>query len=305
MNVNKPAIAAGNDRYVLVTAAYNEAAYIEETLRSVTSQTVLPSAWIIVDDGSTDETHAMARRYAERFPFIHVIRVDRDPGRSFVSKVYAVRAGLRRLAGVGFAFVGNVDADLSFEPAYFELLLEKFRMDPLLGIGGGWILEERGGRFEPRPFNSRVWVPHAVQLLRRGCYEDVGDYVPLPYGGEDTWAVVRARMHGWNAESFPELPVRHHRRTATAGGVFRNRFRTGLLDHSLGYHPAYEVVKCARRLPERPYVVGAAVSLAGFVTGYLRQRPRAVSDDFVAFMRREQIRRFKSHVMPPISMERQ
>ena len=147
-----------------------------------------------------------------------------------MSKVFAVREGLKRLAGLPFDFVGNLDADVTFAPTYFEQLLEKFRRDPVLGIGGGWILEETEGAFQERAFNSREWVPHAVQLLRRRCYEAVGDYVPLPYGGEDTWAVVNARMRGWKAESFPDLPVQHHRRTASAGGLLRNRFRTGLLD---------------------------------------------------------------------------
>jgi glycosyltransferase involved in cell wall biosynthesis len=278
--------------YVLVTAAYNEAALIEKTLSSVAAQTVLPKAWIIVSDGSTDRTEEIAQSYAARLPFIQVIRIDRDPGRSFVSKVYAVREGFKRLLGVPFDFVGNLDADVSFEATYFEGLLRKFQADPRLGVGGGWILEELDGVYQPRPFNSRAWVPHAIQLLRRPCYEAVGDYVPLPHGGEDTWAVVSARMRGWTAESFPDLPVLHHRRTASAGGLLRNRFRTGLMDYSLGYHPAYELMKCARRVPEHPYVVGTAVALAGFAAGYLRRSPRAVSSEFVKFIRREQLRRF-------------
>jgi Glycosyl transferase family 2 len=278
--------------YVLVTAAYNEAALIEKTLNSVAAQTILPKKWVIVSDGSTDRTDEIAQAYAKRFPFIQVIRMDRDPGRSFVSKVYAVREGFKRVLGMPFDFVGNLDADVSFEDTYFEGLLKKFQADPKLGVGGGWILEELDGTYQPRKFNSRVWVPHAVQLLRRSCYEAVGDYVPLPYGGEDFWAVVSARMRGWRAESFPDLPVKHHRRTASAGGLLRNRFRTGLMDYSLGYHPAYELMKCARRVPERPYGVGTAVALAGFASGYLRRSPRAVSSEFVTFIRREQMRRF-------------
>ena len=278
--------------YVLVTAAYNEAALIENTLRSVAAQTIPPKAWVIVSDGSTDRTEEIARSYAARLSFLQVIRLDRDPGRSFVSKVYAVREGLTRLLDVPSEFVGNLDADLSFEATYFEQLLNKFEADPKLGVGGGWLLEDLNGSYRPRRFNSRAWVPHAVQLLRRPCYEAVGDYVPLPYGGEDTWAVVSARMRGWKAESFPDLPVRHHRRTATAGGLIRNRFRMGLMDHSLGYHPGYELVKCARRVAERPYVVGTAAGLAGFAAGYLRRSPRAVPGEFVQFIRREQMQRF-------------
>jgi glycosyltransferase involved in cell wall biosynthesis len=280
--------------YVLVTAAYNEAALIEGTLRSVAAQTIPPKAWVIVSDGSTDRTEEIARGYASRLPYIQVIGIQRDPGRSFVSKVYAVREGFKRALTVSCEFVGNLDADISLEATYFEKLLNKFRADSRLGVGGGWILEEVDGTYQSRPYNSRAWVPHAVQLLRRSCYEAVGDYVPLPYGGEDTWAVVTARMHGWKAESFPDLPVRHHRRTASAGGLLRNRFRGGLLDHSLGYHPAYELIKCARRVRERPHLIGSAIGLAGFAAGYVRRSPRVVTSEFVQFLRAEQMQRFRT-----------
>jgi glycosyltransferase involved in cell wall biosynthesis len=284
--------------YVLVTAAYNEAALIEGTLRSVAAQTILPKAWIIVSDGSTDRTEEIARTYAARLPFIQVIRIERNPGRSFVSKVYAVREGFERILGLPFEFVGNLDADLSFEPTYFEGLLKKFQLNPKLGVGGGWILEERDGSYQQRRFNSPEWVPHAVQLLRRSCYEDVGNYVPLPYGGEDACAVVSARMRGWKAESFPDLPVRHHRRTSSAGGLLRNHFRAGLMDHSLGYHPAYELMKLLRRAPERPFMLGSAAGLAGFAAGYLRRSPPAVSRDFVSYIRREQMHRLTAALRP-------
>jgi glycosyltransferase involved in cell wall biosynthesis len=277
--------------YVLVTAAHNEAQLIEGTLSAVVAQTVRPDRWVVVSDGSTDETDDIVRNYGSRFAFIELLRIDRDTGRDFVSKIHAVRAGFARLVDVPFDFVGNLDADVSFEPTYFERLLARFAAEPALGIGGGWILEAKDGVFEPRPYNTRAWVPHAVQLLRRACYQDIGDYVALPYGGEDTWAVGTARMHGWQAASFPDLPVRHHRRTSSAGGVLRNRFRSGLLDHSLGYHPAYEVLKCARRIAERPYVIGTALGFAGFVAGYLRHARRPVSNDFVQWMRRDQVGR--------------
>ena len=284
--------------YAIVTAAYNEAALIEHTLRSVAAQTVLPRAWIIVSDGSTDRTDEVAKGYEARLPFLQVIRIDRDPGRTFVSKVHAVRAGFARLAGVDYDYVGNLDADLSFGPTYFERLLEKFAADPALGVAGGWIHEQTNGAFAPRPYNSRASVPHAVQLMRRSCYQAVGDYVALPYGGEDTCAVIKARMAGWKAEAFADLPVQHHRRTSSAGGVLRNRFRTGMMDHSLGYHPAYELMKCARRVVERPYAIGSVVGLAGFATATLRRQPRPVSRDFVDFIRGEQMQRFSALFTP-------
>ena len=133
--------------------------------------------------------------------------------------------------------------------------------------------------------------------------------MPLPYGGEDTWAVVTARMEGWAAECFPDLPVRHHRRTASAGGLLRNRFRAGLMDHSLGYHPAYELLKCGRRLSERPYLIGTVMGLAGFAAGYLRRAPRPVSSEFVKDIRGQQMQRFKDllkrRALDPSTVEQQ
>src|SRR5664279_3741545 len=46
-----------NMAYVLVTAARNEEAYIENTIKSIISQTVKPEKWVIVSDGSTDRTN--------------------------------------------------------------------------------------------------------------------------------------------------------------------------------------------------------------------------------------------------------
>ena len=44
------------------------------TLDSVTRQTLTPALWVIVDDGSTDETPAIVEEYAARFPYIRLVR---------------------------------------------------------------------------------------------------------------------------------------------------------------------------------------------------------------------------------------
>src|SRR5688572_1661669 len=92
-------------RYVLVTAAYNEEAYIENTLKSVVAQTAPPARWIVVSDGSTDRTDDIVRSYAERYDFIRFLRTERTEGRNFGSKVRAVRAGFGELDGFDYAFI--------------------------------------------------------------------------------------------------------------------------------------------------------------------------------------------------------
>jgi glycosyltransferase involved in cell wall biosynthesis len=279
--------------YVLVTAARNEAQFIGATLDSVVSQTVRPSAWVVVSDGSTDATDDIVSSYAARYPFITLMRVARADDRNFGAKVNAVRLGFAKAKTTSFDLIGNLDADVSFEPTYFERLLERFRQEPRLGIAGGWIHEETRGRFRPRRFNRAESVPHAVQLLRRQCYEDIGHYLPLKYGGEDTHAVVCARMHGWLATAFDDLPVLHHRRTSSAGGLLSGCFRRGLADHALGYLLTYAIGAYVRRLRERPYIAGSLLRFLGYTCASLRGDRRIVSDEFVAFLRTEQRRRLR------------
>ena len=50
-------------KYVLITPARNEGDYIEKTIQSVISQKIKPVKWVIVSDGSTDDTVAIAQQY--------------------------------------------------------------------------------------------------------------------------------------------------------------------------------------------------------------------------------------------------
>ncbi len=126
--------------YVLITAARNEADYIEHTLKSVVKQTILPKKWSIVSDGSTDRTDEIVKRYEAKYDFIQLLRREPDGGRDFGSKVYAIRAGLEQLTGIEFDFIGNLDADISFESDYYESIFSIFMKYPKLGIAGGYSL---------------------------------------------------------------------------------------------------------------------------------------------------------------------
>jgi len=279
------------NRYGLITAAFNEEAYIERTIRSVISQTVLPGKWIIVSDGSTDGTDEVVRRYVTTSGFIQLLRREKNLRRDFASKVVALNAGMQLMEAEKFEFVGNLDADVSFGPNYFHDLLRKFEEDPVLGLAGGSIYEERGGEFTYRYGNSVRSVAGAVQMFRRECYQAVGRFLPIEYGGEDWCAEVAARMRGWRVESFPELEVRHHRPTGSEGGLLRSWYRQGLMDYSIGSHPIFEIIKLVRQLPNRPFFLGALTRFASFAVANFRRKERMVSPEFVAFLRKEQTER--------------
>ena len=279
--------------YVLVTTAYNEEKLIEATIRSVVEQDVRPLRWIIVSDGSTDETDAIVRSYSDRYAFIQLHRITEDHPRNFAAQASAINAGIARLQNVAYEFIGNVDADVTFDPGYFAAVLAKFVEDPRLGLAGGFIHEPDGaGVFRTRKTNSVTSVAHACQLFRRECFEAIGGgYLALPYGGPDTYAETTARMKGWRVEAFPEHRVLHPRPTGSAGGVLRGCFRQGKMDYSLGALPSFEIAKLARRIWVKPFVVGAAARLSGFLHSYWQREARAVPQEFMRYLRSEQRKR--------------
>jgi len=286
----------GGAPYVLVTAACNEGRFIENTIRSVVAQELRPARWVIVSDNSNDDTDAIVERYAAIHDFIQLHRMTEDHPRNFAAQVYAINAGIAKLRRTDYAFIGNLDADITFDSSYFRNLLEKFRHDPRLGLGGGMIYERsRDGEFRSRKTNRADSVAHAVQLFRRECFEAVGGaYPPLPYGAPDTYAEVTARMKGWHVASFPDLIAFHHRPTGSAGGLLRGCLRQGRLDFSVGVLPLFEVLRLLRRVWTKPYLIGSMATLVGFLEGYCLGKPRAVSERFLNYYRQEQTKRLRS-----------
>ena len=279
----------GNQSYALVTAAYNEEKIIRQTIESIIAQTILPRKWIIVSDGSTDRTDEIVESYAAKHEFIELHRISEDHARNFTAQVNAINLGFSRLKTTHCSHIGNLDADITLEPDYFRILLEKFAQDPALGMAGGYIYEEKDGRFQVRPGNSISSVAHGVQLFRRECLELLGGYEPFSWGGTDTHAGVRLRMMGWKVESIPELKAFHHRRTGGGFGAMRYRFRGGLMDYYFGNHPLFELFKIARRMGTKPYVLGGLVRLTGFLWGYCTNAKREVPPEYIQYLRKEQM----------------
>jgi len=280
-------------QYVLITAARNEEKYIPKTIEAVISQTIKPLKWIIVSDRSTDNTDNIVINAAKHVNFIELVSLRGDDKRNFGSQVRAINKGYEYVHGLKYNFIGNLDADVSFEPRYFELLFQKFSNNDTLGLCGGFICEEKNGEFVGRPTNNLRSVPHAIQMFRRECFEGIGGYIPLKYGGPDWCAEVMARMKGWEVSSFEDMRVLHHRPTTSAEGYYRGRFRSGLMDYSMGSHPLFEIIKCFSRVRSRPIIIGSILRLIGYMYGYLKRETRLVPEEVTKYLRLEQVSRIK------------
>jgi len=282
--------------YVLITPARNEGPYLERTIKSVIGQTILPLRWVIVSDGSTDQTAAIAARYAACYPWITCIERPQRTARDFAGKVFAFNAGFETMKHLDFDIVGSLDADLSFVPDFFEFLLSKFAADPQLGLAGCPFSED--GVTYDYTFSSAEHVSGACQMFRRECFEQIGGYVPLKGGGIDVVATLTARMKGWRTRTFTDRVCVHHRPMGSAAesSKFMANYKLGRRAYQLGFHPVWQLCRSAYQMTRRPYVAGGVALAAGYLGAMLSRSERAVSPELATFQGRDQMKRLRVFV---------
>ncbi|MGI9087592.1 MAG: glycosyltransferase family 2 protein [Chthoniobacterales bacterium] len=285
----------GTLSYVLITPARNEADLIENTICSVVAQTVLPTKWIIVSDGSTDGTDEIVQRYQLEHPWIELLRMPERRDRQFAAKAHAFNAGYERLKNLPFDVIGNLDADITFESDYFEFLLGKFAANDSLGVSGTPFVEDHALREQHTYAHQFVQLEHvsgACQLFRRECFQEIGGYRPVKGGAIDWIAVTTARMNKWQTRTFTEKVSLHHRKLGTGNNSpLMVRFHYGTKAYYVGGHPAWILLRGFFQMRERPYLLGGLFFQLGFLWAFLRRMPRVVDAKLMRFHRGEQMAR--------------
>jgi len=290
--------------YVLITPARNEEKLIEKVIQSVISQTVPPSKWVIVNDGSTDATASIVSRYVGKYEWMVLLNLSQHRDRSFDAKVHAFNAGLERVKNLDYKVIGNLDSDVSFDSDYIEFLLGKFEEDASLGVAGT-IFREEGYSSATDSFEGQNHVAGGCQLFRSQCFEQIGGYVPNKAGGIDWIAVTTARMMGWKTRSFREKYFFHYRSLGTAErSLLASTFSYGEKDYYLGGHPLWEVFRVAYRASKKPYLSGGIALLLGYVSAFLRRMERPVSKELMRFHRKEQMMKLKKILKSVLTFKR-
>jgi len=276
-------------RYVIITPVRDEEKHIEATIDCVLRQTILPVEWIIVDDGSTDQTGAVLDRYAAQYPWIRVVhRENRGFRKSGGGVMEAFYDGYNSRRCDDWEFLAKFDGDLTFAPDYFEKCFEHFVTEARLGIGGGDIYHELNGKLKVEAV-PKFHVRGATKIYRRACWEAIGGLFRGP--GWDTIDEVKANQLGWETHSFKELQLVHHRLTGAADGFLRDRVKYGSICFICGYHPLYILARCAYRLVSKPYILGSIAILFGFLKSYFSHTPKVEDEQLIRYLRNQQLRR--------------
>ena len=276
--------------YVIITPARDEGERIQRTIDSVVKQTVRPSKWVLVDDGSTDKTGPLIDAAAREHSWISVIHcADRGCRNQGGGVIEAFYNGFELVEQESWDFLAKLDGDLAFPNDYFENCFKRFAADSQLGIGGGSIYGKvNDALVEDSPGDPPFHVRGATKIYRRATWQAIGGLVKAP--GWDTVDEVKANMLGWRSYSFKNLRVVQLKPTGSADGAWRNWVKNGLANYVTGYHPLFMLLKCCRRaLSHRSLTVPTGLG-CGYLKGYLKRVPQA-EPGLVRYVRREQVKR--------------
>jgi cellulose synthase/poly-beta-1,6-N-acetylglucosamine synthase-like glycosyltransferase len=278
--------------YAVVTPARNEAANLRRLASSLAEQTILPDVWIIVDDGSTDETPAVVGALAAEHQWVRPLRSEGAAppaayGRRVAKEAAAFQVGVKALEQSPDVVV-KVDADVTVPADFFERLLHEFESDPSLGVASGLCYEQEGRTWRPR--HATGSNPRgATRAYRRECLREV---LPLEQRlGWDGIDSAKACARGWTARNLNELPFFHHRKTGARDRTLSTWAASGETLYYMGYRPSYVVAMALYRSVKDLRKVAV---LWGYAAAAARRQPQCPDSAMREYVRDQQ----RLRVMP-------
>lgn len=280
-------------RYAIVAPSRDEAGTMARSLDSVLAQTVPPTCLVVVDDGSSDATPRILREYQARMPCLRIV-TRRDRGVRYVGPgvIEAFNEGLATVDLSDVEFLCKLDMDVDLPPTYFEQLIARMDADPDIATCSG-------KAYYPEPGTGRLVSEYCGDEVSLGMtkFYRVADWLAI--GGFPTsigWDVIDChlcRMMGRKAVSFPDPEIRfiHLRPMGSShGSLWRGRTRHGLGAWVLGTIPVFMLASAVFRLNKRPYVVGSAAMMWGYLRAWFGGVARFNAPGYLAFVRDYQLR---------------
>jgi len=277
--------------YLLISPCRDEAEYMRHTLDSVIGQSIRPAKWIIVDDGSTDETPRILAEYENKYGWIKIVtrsnRGERSVGPGVVDAFYA---GYQTINPDEYEFLCKLDLDLKLPVRYFEILMERMRSNPRIATCSGKAYVEQKGRLVEEGHGDDMSLG-MTKFYRVSCFRKIGGFVrAVMWDGIDCH---RCRMNRWIACSWndPELRFIHLRPMGSSQqSIYVGRMRHGYGQYFMGTGFLFMMASAIYRINQKPYVLGSLAMLWGWIKSALGGKPRYEDAAFRTFLRRYQWR---------------
>lgn len=280
--------------YLLVTACKNEETNLQSFIDSIISQKTRPVVWMIVDDGSTDNTPLILETNKIKHDWIKVLRLEESPRdlglhlSEVLKKGFEYSINYCKLAELKYSYLGNVDADLTLPSTFFSYLIEEFEKDSKLGIASGGTDNIIGNK----KIRAKVSVNEPSgghMLIRKECFEACGGF-PISYTA-DSILKTKARLRGWKTLRFEEQIATEIRDVSVAQGYWKGFWHKGQASYYINHNPIHVVIRAIKYSIKNPYYRGTAYIL-GYLESIIKRKGR-INDSEI---RKYYWRKWKEHL---------
>lgn len=276
-------------KYLLISPCRNEADFMRQTLDSVIAQSEQPSKWVIVDDGSTDDTPNILAQYVSQYTWIEVVtRKDRGHRAVGPGVIEAFYTGYEAVNPDKYDYLCKLDLDLNLPPRYFEILMDRMEQNTKIGTCSGKSYVSEHGRLISERKGDETSLG-MTKFYRVSCFKQIGGFVrEVMWDGIDCH---RCRMLGWIACSWdePELRFVHLRPMGSSQqSIYAGRMRHGYGQYFMGTGFLFMLASAIFRINEKPYLLGSLATLWGWLKSAFQGLPRYDDAQFRQFLRRYQ-----------------
>lgn len=271
-------------KILIITPACNEENHLSDLIKSIIHQSHLPVEWIIVDDGSEDNTSNVIQKAAIDYHWIKYLRKEkkglRAPGKSVIEAFYF---GFNRKTIIDYDIIMKLDADLILPSNYLSTIVDQFSQYPTTGICGGVCVIKSGKTYIIEQETNLDHIRGAIKAYRKDCFQDIGGL--LSKMGWDTVDEHCARFKGWIVSVLPDLKVIHQRSTHQEYGFIKAAFRNGQMLYSIRMDVLLLIGNVIKKSCKPPYILLGLVMFFGYFLAFCTRYTKIVDKDLGKFIR--------------------
>lgn len=192
--------------FLIIIPAHNEEGNLPFTLDSLQQQSFKDFKVVIVNDGSTDETSEVIKKYTDadsRFATINLEKSAHQPGSKVVN---AFKNGLKTQNMDDYDVICKFDADIILESNYLFEIEKAFINNPKFGLVGGLLYVEKNRDWVYEGNSNKHHVRGPMKAYRKECFEAMGGLRETL--GWDNIDSILLKNLGWEEIVLPELHVK-------------------------------------------------------------------------------------------------
>ncbi|CEJ72109.1 Poly-beta-1,6-N-acetyl-D-glucosamine synthase [Chryseobacterium oranimense G311] len=193
-------------RFLIIIPAHNEEENLPFTLDSLQQQSFKDFKIVVVNDGSTDQTQGIIKKYTHSDPRFETVDLQKSAHQPGSKVVNAFKNGLRTQNTGEFDIICKFDADIILPENYLETVRNAFKNNPEYGLVGGLLYVEKEGSWVYEGNSNKHHVRGPLKAYRKECFVQMGG-LRETLGWDNIDSILLENL-GWKEIVLPELHVK-------------------------------------------------------------------------------------------------